>query len=365
MSGLAGRNSETRAIVTGGAQGIGFAVAEALADEGCRALALIGRSQEKGDKAVATLKKSGVDAIFISADVAKVADCTRAVATALAHFGTLNALVNAAATSARGSLVETSEELFDTIFDTNVRGPFFLMQGLVAHLLERKAPGSIVNVLSMSAHAGQSFLTPYSTSKGALMTLTKNVASSYRKNRIRCNAVLPGWMDTEGEAIVRHPDVHGVSFTGSTEVGRHLGALAGGLLKPISLELGGNNAFIVLDDADPAAAASAGAWGAFLHQGQICMAASRHLVHRSLVNDYVAHLSTRAAALRLGAAGEPECQLAPVITDEAADAVKAHYGDAGLVLLIEALGLIDGRIRAARCLRDLSTHASNKEAAHA
>jgi NAD(P)-dependent dehydrogenase (short-subunit alcohol dehydrogenase family) len=203
MNGSSGRNSQTRAIVTGGAQGIGFAVAEALADEGCRALALVGRSREKGDKAVAALGKSGVDAIFISADVSKVADCKRAVETAIAHFGTINALVNAAATSARGSLVETSEELFDTIFATNVRGPFFLMQGVVAHLLERGAPGSIVNVLSMSAHCGQSFLTPYSTSKGALMTLTKNVANAYRFNRIRCNAVLPGWMDTEGEDIVQ------------------------------------------------------------------------------------------------------------------------------------------------------------------
>ena len=80
-----------------------------------------------------------------------------------------------------------------------MRGPFFLMQGVVAHLLEKKAPGSIVNVLSMSAHCGQSFLTPYSSSKGALATLTKNVANAYRCNRIRCNAVLPGWMDTEGE----------------------------------------------------------------------------------------------------------------------------------------------------------------------
>lgn len=203
MNGSAGRNSETRAIVTGGAQGIGFAVAEALADEGCRALALIGRSQEKGDKAVAALKRAGVDAIFISADVSKVADCTRAVEMAIGHFGTVNALVNAAATSARGSLVETSEDLFDQIFQTNVRGPFFLMQGVVAHLLARKAPGSIVNVLSMSAHCGQSFLAPYSSSKGALATLTKNVANAYRGNRIRCNAVLPGWMDTEGEAIVQ------------------------------------------------------------------------------------------------------------------------------------------------------------------
>ncbi|MER8485034.1 SDR family oxidoreductase [Mesorhizobium sp. M1322] len=203
MNGSAGRNSETRAIVTGGAQGIGFAVAEALADEGCRALALVGRSREKGDKAVAELGKNGVDAIFISADVSVVADCKRVVETAIAHFGTVNALVNAAATSARGSLVETSEETFDQIFQTNVRGPFFLMQGVVAQLLARKAPGSIVNVLSMSAHCGQSFLAPYSSSKGALATLTKNVANAYRSNRIRCNAVLPGWMDTEGEAIVQ------------------------------------------------------------------------------------------------------------------------------------------------------------------
>lgn len=203
MNGSAGRNSETRAIVTGGAQGIGFAVAETLADEGCRALALVGRSREKGDKAVAALAKNGVDAIFISADVSVVADCKRVVETTIAHFGTVNALVNAAATSARGSLVETTVETFDQIFQTNVRGPFFLMQGVVAHLLDRKAPGSIVNVLSMSAHCGQSFLAPYSSSKGALATLTKNVANAYRSNRIRCNAVLPGWMDTEGEAIVQ------------------------------------------------------------------------------------------------------------------------------------------------------------------
>jgi NAD(P)-dependent dehydrogenase (short-subunit alcohol dehydrogenase family) len=226
MSPSAGRNSETRAIVTGGAQGIGFAVAEALADEGCRALALIGRSQEKGDKAVAHFAKAGVDAIFISADVSKVADCKRAVATAISHFGTINALVNAAATSARGSLVETSEEVFDQIFQTNVRGPFFLMQGVVAHLLDKKAPGSIVNVLSMSAHCGQSFLAPYSSSKGALATLTKNVANAYRFNRIRCNAVLPGWMDTEGEDIVQKK-WHGASddWLEKAEAGQPMGQL--------------------------------------------------------------------------------------------------------------------------------------------
>jgi NAD(P)-dependent dehydrogenase (short-subunit alcohol dehydrogenase family) len=115
----------------------------------------------------------------------------------------VNALVNAAASSARGSLTETTPELFDFIFNTNVRGPFFLMQGLVRHLLETKKPGAIVNVLSMSAHCGQSFLAPYSASKAALATLTKNAANAYRANRIRVNAVLPGWMDTPGEAVVQ------------------------------------------------------------------------------------------------------------------------------------------------------------------
>ncbi len=129
---------------------------------------------------------------------------------AVERFGPINGLVNAAASSARGSLLETTPELFDFLFNTNVRGPFFLMQGVVKHLLEAKQPGAIVNVLSMSAHAGQSFLAPYAASKGALAILTKNVANSYRKNRIRCNAVLPGWMDTPGEALVQK-NFHGAA----------------------------------------------------------------------------------------------------------------------------------------------------------
>jgi benzaldehyde dehydrogenase (NAD) len=70
-----------------------------------------------------------------------------------------------------------------------------------------------------------------------------------------------------------------ISFTGSTRVGRQVGSIASGQLKRVSLELGGNNPYIVLDDADIKAAASAGAWGAFFHQGQICLTAGRHLVH--------------------------------------------------------------------------------------
>jgi len=197
------RNKGTRALVTGGAQGIGLAVATRLVEEGCKAVVLVGRSEEKGKLAVAGLQKLGAEAIFVSADVSSPDDCARAFKTGLGRFGSLNALVNAAATSARGSLVDTTPEQFDFIYNTNVRGPFFLMQALVRHLLAEKKPGTIVNVLSMSAHTGQDFLSAYSSSKGALAILTKNVAHAYRRQRIRANAVLPGWMDTPGEAVVQ------------------------------------------------------------------------------------------------------------------------------------------------------------------
>jgi len=193
----------TKAIVTGGAQGIGFAIANQLAEEGCKAIAIVGRDQDKGAKAVAALAKAGAEAIFISADLSDAKAAADVVEHATNKFGVINALVNAAGTSARGSLLETTPELFDFIFHTNVLGPMLLMQGVVKGLLAAKQPGSMVNVLSMSGHGGQPFLTPYSSSKAALASMTKNVAYSYRSNRIRCNAVLPGWMDTPGEDVVQ------------------------------------------------------------------------------------------------------------------------------------------------------------------
>ena len=99
-----------------------------------------------------------------------------------------------------------------------------------------------------------------------------------------------------GEAIVTDPNVHVVSFTGSTAAGRRVGELAGRLLKKVSLELGGNNAFVVLDDADLDAAASAGAYASFQFQGQVCFAAGRHIVHRSVAADYVDAAGREGAA---------------------------------------------------------------------
>ncbi|MCY0954267.1 aldehyde dehydrogenase family protein [Streptomyces sp. H27-S2] len=116
-----------------------------------------------------------------------------------------------------------------------------------------------------------------------------------------------------GTALVESPDVAMVSFTGSTEVGREIGATAGRLLKRVVLELGGQNAFVVLPDADIEAAASAGSWGSFLHQGQICMAARRHLVHQDVSEAYTETLARRAAALRIGDPYRSDSQIGPVV----------------------------------------------------
>ena len=119
-----------------------------------------------------------------------------------------------------------------------------------------------------------------------------------------------------GEALVTDPNIPVVSFTGSTAVGRRVGQLAGGMLKKVSLELGGNNAFIVLDDADLDAAAAAGAFAAFQFQGQVCFAAGRHLVQRSIAAAYIAALTEKARRLRTGDPYREDVQLGPIVNEK-------------------------------------------------
>ena len=134
--------------------------------------------------------------------------------------------------------------------------------------------------------------------------------------------VLPGGPDA-GEALITDPVVRIISFTGSTAVGRHVGALAGQHLKRVHLELGGNSALIVLDDADVPGAASAGAWGSFLHQGQICMTTGRHLVHEAVYDDYVAALAEKASQLPVGDPASGQVALGPIIDERQRDKVHA------------------------------------------
>jgi benzaldehyde dehydrogenase (NAD) len=133
--------------------------------------------------------------------------------------------------------------------------------------------------------------------------------------------VLPGGAEV-GTALVTDPHTRMISFTGSTATGRLVGESAGRLLKRVVLELGGNSPLVVLDDADIEAASSAGAWGSYLHQGQICIAVSRHLVHESVVEEYTAALVERAARLPVGDPATHEVALGPIINEKQVQRVQ-------------------------------------------
>ena len=126
--------------------------------------------------------------------------------------------------------------------------------------------------------------------------------------------VLPGGPDV-GQALVADPHVPVISFTGSTAAGRAVGEAAGRHLKRAHLELGGNSALIVLEDADLDAVISTAAWGSFFHQGQICMTTGRHLVHASLYEEYVERLAAKADSLAVGDPHREQVHLGPIIDD--------------------------------------------------
>lgn len=127
-------------------------------------------------------------------------------------------------------------------------------------------------------------------------------------------SLLPGAADV-GAALVEAPEVRVIAFTGSTAAGRKIGESAARLLKRAHLELGGNSAMIVLPGADLAKAASAAAFGSFMHQGQICMATGRHLVHADLYEDYVAALADKARNLPMGDPKSGTVAIGPIIDE--------------------------------------------------
>ena len=187
------------AVVTGGSQGLGEAIARLFAERGAAGLVLCGRNASNGERVAAEIEATGCPTAFVKADLASVADCRGVIAEADRRFGRVDVLVNAAGLSDRGNIFDTSEERFNEIFNVNVRAPFFLIQETAKIMRREKIAGAIVNIQSMSAHGGQPFITAYCSSKGALATLTKNVAHSLIKFRIRVNGLNIGWMSTPGE----------------------------------------------------------------------------------------------------------------------------------------------------------------------
>lgn len=165
--------------------------------------------------------------------------------------------------------------------------------------------------------------------------------------------VLPG-DGAVGAALVEHPDVAMLTFTGSTRVGRAIAVRAAELLKPVHLELGGNNALVVLADADVEAAARAGAWASFHHQGQVCQSAGRHFVHASLVDRYAERVARIARSLGDGDPTDPASLARPLITEQEAQRVEASVEAAvGTGATLLAGGAREGDYYAPTVLRDV------------
>ena len=190
-----GRSLEGKAVlITGGLQGLGLEIARHAQANGARRIVLAGRDASKADQAQAEI----AGAEFVYGELSDPAVPARLMAEALAG-GALDGLVNCAGVTDRASFLDGSPELFDKVFAVNTRAPYLLMGALIAHLRERQAPGSIVNIQSMNAHCGSPELAIYSASKGALATLTRNAANAHLADRIRVNGINMGWAPTPAE----------------------------------------------------------------------------------------------------------------------------------------------------------------------
>ena len=154
-------------LISGGTQGLGAAIARAAAREGAL-VAVAGRRREPGEALAAELVAAGAKALFVQADVGDVTQARACVTAAITRFGRVDSLVNAAGLTSRGTLLDTTPDLFDAHIAVNLKGPFFLMQAVVADLVAREAPGTIVNIISTSEHGGQPYLAPYVAAKAGL-----------------------------------------------------------------------------------------------------------------------------------------------------------------------------------------------------
>jgi NAD(P)-dependent dehydrogenase (short-subunit alcohol dehydrogenase family) len=210
-------------LVSGGTQGVGAATARTAARCGAEAVVVTGRRPEVAEALVDELDALGTEPLFIRADVAVVDQAVASVSGTVEAFGRVDCVVNAAALTDRGTLLDTTPEMFDAHVATNLRGPFFVMQAAVRDMLRREAAGTIVNVLSISAHTGSAILAPYAASKGGLASLTRNAAHAHRHDRIRVNGLNIGWTATEGEDVVQRR-FHGAQDGWLAEAGRDLPA---------------------------------------------------------------------------------------------------------------------------------------------
>jgi NAD(P)-dependent dehydrogenase (short-subunit alcohol dehydrogenase family) len=190
-------------VVTGATQGVGAAIARRVARLGAAGLVISGRDAARGEAVRAELEALGPEAVFVAAELADPDACRAVIAVADERFGRLDGLVNAAGLSTRGTLDDTTVELWDTLFAVNARAPFVLTQEAARIMRREGRGGSVVNIITMASHGGEPVLMAYAASKAALAAFTRNAGYALQPDRIRVNGLNIGWTATEGEHRVQ------------------------------------------------------------------------------------------------------------------------------------------------------------------
>jgi 3-oxoacyl-[acyl-carrier protein] reductase len=182
------------ALITGGTSGIGCAIAELFAREGA-VVTLTGRRRERGEDVAARLRARGGRAEFAGMNAQHLPDVRAVIEETAERHGRLDILVNNAGISLPRTLLDTSEEDFEALFDTNVRSMFFATKW-AAERMVRQGSGSIVSVASISGMRGQEERAAYCGTKGAVLQITRAAALELARYGVRVNAVSPGAVDT-------------------------------------------------------------------------------------------------------------------------------------------------------------------------
>ncbi|APO70722.1 3-oxoacyl-(acyl-carrier-protein) reductase 5 (plasmid) [Rhizobium gallicum] len=194
------------AIVTGGGEGIGRAIAELLAEEGCR-IAVLDRMGDKAEAVASAIRESGGSAQAFLADVASRESVTSAVHDVVEAFGSINVLVNNAGFSRDRPLIEMTDDDWDSVMNTCLRGVFLCCQAVAPTMIEHRY-GRIVNIASRSYLGGEPMKSGYSAAKGGVVSMTRALAYELGPHGITVNAVAPGFVETARlKALPHFPDI--------------------------------------------------------------------------------------------------------------------------------------------------------------
>jgi len=211
-------------IVTGSTTGIGEAIARLCVAQGASVL-VHGRDEQRAKELADEL---GESVAYHIDDMADAEAPGRIVTTAISKFGRIDGLVNNAGWSKRSDLTATDADLFDSIMAVNARGPMLLVQSAIEHLI--KSQGSVVGIGSINSYTGEPQLLPYSMSKAAHGTMSRNLANVYGRQRVRFNHLNVGWVLTENEYQLKIKE--GLSEDWPEQVAKTHCAPSGRMTKP-------------------------------------------------------------------------------------------------------------------------------------